>query len=154
MWQRRQDVSRGIGSQLAQELPAVGASLLGLQLLSLDIANRLQDAIENTTVQQVGIDIAQVQQQADVVSAVTAQLQAQQSLLVTVIDATAAANATVITAQAQASALNATYAAQGAALQRMGSALGLSTDQVLAVSWIDAVQAAHSSSINIAVPQP
>jgi regulator of protease activity HflC (stomatin/prohibitin superfamily) len=102
----------------------------------------------------VGIDIAQVQQQVDVVSAVTSQLQAQQVLLVTVIDATAAANATIIAAQAQADALNATFAAQGDALKRMGSTLGFNNDQLLALSWLDAVQQAQSANVHIAVQPP
>lgn len=154
MWERRTAVSQAIRSKFGEALPLYGATLIGLQLLSLDIANNLQSAIENTTVQLVGIDIAQVQQQADIVNAVTARLQAQQVLLVTVIDAIAAANATVINAQAQADALNATYAAQGAALQLMGSTLGFDPEQMLALSWLDAVQQAHSGSINIAVKQP
>lgn len=139
MWQQRGAVAAAVRAAVTAELSTRGANVVGVQLLSLDVPDALQNEIENTTVQFQGIFQAALSQQAQTVAAVTAQLQAETAAQVTLLNANAAATSTLSIATAAAAGLNLTAVAEGKGYAAVANTFGMNTTELLAFVWIDAL---------------
>lgn len=156
MWTGRPQLSAALRTAIAAELSAraFGVSVVNFQLLSVDIPVALQAEIETTTVEFQKIAQASLTLQAQNVSAITTQLQAQVESQRTVIAAGAAANATLTEAVAQASSQNLTSYTEAQAYATFKDAFNLTNAEVLQVAYIDALLNTGAERVSIALSSP
>lgn len=154
LWQRRGQVTIALETAIRNALDPLHATVTGLQLLNLDIAATVRDAIQTTTVEEQGIELTRQTQQVTLVEVITEQQRARQDALVTVINAGATSQATVIAARAAAEALNTTVTGQRGVIEATRDIIGFtSTDRLLDYLQIQAIAKSRASA-KLAVPQP
>lgn len=154
LWEKRFEVGARIRSALVHEFDRRHVVLRGFQLLNLDIPHQLEDAIVVTTVEFQGIEKAQFELQAGIVSAVTARLTAEQDAQILVINAQGQAGALLLDKRARAKALNHTAEAEIEAYNHVKSSMNLDETDLLGYVWLESLTQANTSDAVFSVQQP
>lgn len=154
LWNNRSGVSDVLETKLRPALKLGGASLVNFQMMSLDIPDALQAAIENTTVAAQKIEQASLQLNAAVVAANTTRLQAERQGALTLTMALANANVTTTLANSTATVLQRTTAAEANGYAAMKTSLGLNTTNLLALRYMDALTTSTAQNVLLSAADP
>lgn len=109
------------------------------QLLQIDLPDTFEQALERAEVARQEIEIALLEQEKALIEAETLILIAQAQYNVTMIEAQAEADAFLTIMNAQAEAVNITLSAQTEAYYALAQALNLTSAELLAFLWIQAL---------------
>jgi regulator of protease activity HflC (stomatin/prohibitin superfamily) len=153
-WQQRSVIAIKVKDRVRASIEAHSGTMLGFQLLTLDIPDAIQREIEDTTVQSQRVFQLQLQQQGAQVAAVTRQLQAQVTAEISIIAAGASGNATIVSTTAEAAALNLTISAEARAYASLKSALNLTNEELMALVYIDTLLKTPAAGMRIQAPLP
>lgn len=116
-----------------------GTNIPAFQLRSIDLPDSFEDALERAEVARQEIEIAKLEQEKALIDAQTKILEAQSQYNVTIIEAKAEADAYLTIIEAQAKAVNITLTAEREAYYALGQSLNLTSSELLAFLWIDAL---------------
>lgn len=135
----RTQIGADMGEQLAIELEKAFTLVPSFQLRQVDLPDAFENALERAEVARREIEIAKFEQEAALIKAETAILEAQAQANITIIEAQAEAEAFLTLINAQAEAVNISLTAQKEAYYALSQALNLTSSELLAYLWIQAL---------------
>ncbi|MHA2033311.1 MAG: SPFH domain-containing protein, partial [Candidatus Kariarchaeaceae archaeon] len=117
----------------------VFADIPSFQLRAVDLPDAFENALERAEVARQEIEIAQFEQESALIRAETAIFESEAQANITLIEAQAEADGFLILINAQAEAVNITLAAQSEAYYALSQSLNLTSSELLAFLWIQAL---------------
>lgn len=148
----------GVGISMEQQmrtaLEHVYIEVVSFQLRDVTLPLAFEQALANIEIARAQYELALREQEAAIVRAQTAVINASAQANITIIQAQASADSYMITMQAQADALNITLTAEIESYYALGQALNLTSDQLLAYLWIQAIEYHDDSLLIIGMDTP
>jgi regulator of protease activity HflC (stomatin/prohibitin superfamily) len=149
----RSDITLAMGKGLTESLDTLGASVSGFQLLNYDLPASFANSIQAT--QETGQQITKVteEQTKTKINAEQQVATAKQDAEILVVQATAAGDAFVLEKTAERDAILVTLDNERAIYKNMKDTLSLSTEELLNLIWLSAVQStAAPQMLNVPAP--
>jgi len=149
----RSEITTAMGVAMTTSLETLGATVPSFQLLNFDLPQAFSDALTSTQNVRSTITRVQTQQQQTVIQASQMVATAQQDASIVVVKAQAAAQSYVLQKQAQRNATLITFEASRDSYENLKTQLNMSSDEVLALIWLDALEAGSAAQV-VGVPAP
>ncbi|MFW9778541.1 MAG: SPFH domain-containing protein [Candidatus Heimdallarchaeota archaeon] len=140
--------------KLKDDLDIMFADVMFFQLREIDLPDEFEEALKQVQIAQQEYQIAIYEQEATIVRAQTAIIEAQAQANITIISGEAEAQAFLITMEAQAKALNITLTTERLAYYAMAQELNLTSTELLALLWVLAIQEHDDSLLIIGANTP
>ncbi|MFW9853484.1 MAG: SPFH domain-containing protein [Candidatus Thorarchaeota archaeon] len=150
----RTSISDLMKEKLQEDLDVMFADVMFFQLREIDLPDEFEEALKQVQIAQQRYQIALYEQEATIVRAETAIIEAQAQANITIISGEAEAQAFLINMEAQAKALNFTLTAERLAYYAMAQQLNLTSSELLALLWVLAIQEHEDSLIIIGTNTP
>jgi len=149
----RSEITTAMGVAMGTALTTLGAAVPSFQLLDFELPQAFSDALSATQKTRQQITLAVTQQQQTVIQASQMVATAQQQASIVVVNAQAQAQSYLLQQQAVRNATLVTFDASRESYGNLKSALNLTSDELLAVIWLDALEAGFGAQV-VAVPAP
>jgi len=149
----RSEITTTMGSQMGSALDTLGATVPSFQLLNFELPQAFSDALTSTQNVRSMVTRVLTQQQQAAIQASQSVATAQQDASIVIVNAQAQAQSYLLQKQAERNATLLTFDAARQSYGNLKALLNLSSDELLAIIWLDALEAGNAAQV-VGVPAP
>jgi regulator of protease activity HflC (stomatin/prohibitin superfamily) len=149
----RSEITTTMGTAMGSALDTLGATVPSFQLLDFELPQAFSDALTSTQNVRSMVTRVLTQQQQAAIQASQSVATAQQSASIVIVNAQAQAQAYVLQKQAERNSTLLTFDAARESYGNLKSQLNLTSDELLAIIWLDALEAGSAAQV-VGVPAP